>query len=163
MEGYWTDVVRAFSALSYLVKHADPDEMEVRLTNDPSIVRRQKYRKRLANFLGSVDLGGQCDIGRTLGMVLDNLQAQHNQDTALRAPFSRRKAVGTDIYVLTDGIWQDGGDWLHPIVTVLKSLEKSGTRKGDLGIQFIRFGHNPEGISRLEDLDDKLEKHGLTQ
>ena len=39
---------------------------------------------------------------------------------------------------------------------LVKSLEQNSTEREQFGIQFIRFGNDPEGKSRLDKLDSGL-------
>lgn len=162
MAEYSMDVRRAVEVLGHLVKRKDPDGMELRFTNDPSFKARSKNRRRLIACLGNVRFGGQCDISQTLGQILKGVETDNAKNIKKRLwGHKKKKKVGINIYVLTDGIWEDGDDWLPEIVDSLRRLIDGGLKKGELGIEFIQFGSDPTGTQRLRTLDDELQKHGV--
>jgi hypothetical protein len=162
MMPYWDEVKRTFEVLAYLVKDKDPDGIELRFTNSTKLHGRNKNRKPLMKMLNTAKLdGGQCVIGLTLGSILKDLSSESANDL-LTLPFRwRKKKYGVNIYVLTDGIWEDGEEWLEEIVEPIKKLVDKGMRKEQMGIQFIQFGGDAEGTRRFQILDDGLRQHGL--
>lgn len=58
-----------------------------------------------------------------------------------------------NIYILTDGIWADGGDAETPITQMVEDLKRLGFRRRQVGIQFISFGNDSNALRRLELLD----------
>lgn len=75
---------------------------------------------------------------------------------------------GLTILVLTDALWRanddnDIDDYLANFIKINKATRgwdgsppDDQCRRRPIGIQFIRFGHHPEAISRLQRLDDEL-------
>ncbi|KAF1953576.1 hypothetical protein CC80DRAFT_141675 [Byssothecium circinans] len=162
MKDHWNDVKRTFGALAYLVKGRDPDGIEIRFTNSPMLIGRKKNRGPLLKILNTVKPNSQCDIGLTLGKILKELSHESTRGFLGRPLRFRKKKFGVNIYVLTDGIWEAGDGWLDSIVAPIKKLVSKGMEKGQMGIQFIQFGDDPEGTRRLEILDDELGHHGVT-
>ncbi|PVI06060.1 hypothetical protein DM02DRAFT_34015 [Periconia macrospinosa] len=163
MQHHWPDVKSTFGALAYLVKSKDPDGIEIRFTSSPTTTARNRNRAPLLSKLNSIGLGGHCDIGLTLGKILRDLGPKGPKSLSSRLGLHKNEKYGVTIYVLTNGIWRDGDDWLDGIVKPIKNLVAQGTEKRQLGIQFIQFGQDPEGTKRLEILDDELRQHGVTE
>jgi hypothetical protein len=61
-----------------------------------------------------------------------------------------------NLYILTNGIWEDKSTGKIPIVNFAQKLMKLGMIKGQVGIQFISFGNNPAGLERMRVLDSEL-------
>lgn len=58
------------------------------------------------------------------------------------------------IYILTDGVWALRGDGPEtPIVEIISILSKGGYPREQLGIQFIGFGENREGLEQMQRID----------
>ncbi|OAG07882.1 uncharacterized protein CC84DRAFT_1173477 [Paraphaeosphaeria sporulosa] len=165
MKDHWPAALRVFSTLGYIVKRKDPDGMEIRTTMDTSFKKLSKHRKPLLNALSSVGLrlGGQCDIGRTLSAILRDLHHEEKKSPTWTGFRWRKEKWGVNIYILTDGIWEEGDEWLPAIVDSINKLIESGMRKGQLGIQFIQFGSDPVGTERLRMLDEDLDEYGVSQ
>lgn len=163
MKDHWKEAIRIFMALGYLVKGKDPDGMEIRSTMDTSFKRRSKDRGPLKKSLSVLRQEGQCDIGRTLGQILNDLHPENSTKTnRLSVPWARQK-WGVSIYVLTDGVWEPGDEWISRVIRPIKKLIASGMQKGNLGIQFIQFGSHTVGTERLQMLDDKLKEYGVEE
>lgn len=57
------------------------------------------------------------------------------------------------LYVLTDGIWQPNVDLVQEIQTLVEHLAEKKLTNKQVGIQFIRFGQNPQAIRKMKRLD----------
>jgi hypothetical protein len=71
---------------------------------------------------------------------------------------------GFNIYIFTDGIWSQGRDDLCGVQENIKVLVERLITAGKLkhvGIQFIRFGDDPEGKERLRRLDDEPQHYDI--
>jgi len=79
--------------------------------------------------------------------------------------FKPTKFKPTTLLVMTNGDWDDDWGEEHPacgsetpIKKAVNLLNRWKRPRFDLSIQFIRFGHHAQGISRLEHLDNFLLK-----
>ena len=61
------------------------------------------------------------------------------------------------LYVLTDGIWQPNVDLVREIQTMVEHLMDKKLTNMQVGIQFIRFGKNPQAIKKLKRLDSGVD------
>ncbi|KAK7191109.1 hypothetical protein PSPO01_02418 [Paraphaeosphaeria sporulosa] len=152
---------RTFAALAYLVKQRDPDGIEMRFCGSPAFVHRSRNRKALLSQLNKVTFSKQSHILPALQMILEETQAQEKKHRVLS--FRPKKKLGTNIYILTNGIGDEGEDWPNPVASMLKGLERSGLERGRVGIQFIKFGRGEEASRQLVSLDSKLPSDGLNQ
>jgi len=60
------------------------------------------------------------------------------------------------VYVLTDGAWSKGSDAKTPIESLVNTLVRLEKQRYQVGIQFIRFGNDPDGQRMLKYLDSGL-------
>jgi hypothetical protein len=61
-----------------------------------------------------------------------------------------------NIYVLTDGCWENACTGENQIRNLVDELVKLKLTKDQVGIQFIRFGNDQRGLERLSYLDSGL-------
>ncbi|KAH0539072.1 hypothetical protein FGG08_004370 [Glutinoglossum americanum] len=158
MQSHWRNVVALFKTLGYLVKQRDPDGMELCFTNSLK-EERSKDRKRLLELLGEVVPKGNTDISIRLGSILLKYEERLINQSAARPMFRARptgSAPPLSLYIFTDGVWQPECDVTFSIKKLVTKLEDLGSPPKQVGIQFIRFGDNPEGIKRLDYLDSEL-------
>lgn len=57
-----------------------------------------------------------------------------------------------NIYILTDGVWEPNSDVAGAILSLARTLLESDYPPRQVAIQFIRFGHDPEGAEKLDHL-----------
>jgi hypothetical protein len=163
MKKHWKDVERTFLTLAYLVKRMDPDGIEIRFTNARRSTKgRSKDRDALLALLRSVVPKGQSDIALSLGTrILRAYEPKPYKNTNKFSSLLRKGKWGVNIYVLTDGVWEEGDSWLDGLVEPIKYLLGKGMALNEMGIQFIQFGNDEEGTKRLKMLDEELRKHGV--
>lgn len=161
MKIHWKNVLRVFMTLAYLIKDKDPDGLEIRTTMDPSFKKRHKYRRPLHNALLSHRLGGQCNISHTLSQILRGLLEEDTKSTRRLNFLPRKPKHGTNIYIFTDGVWEEGDEGLKNIAESIERLVDRGMQRDQLGIQFIQFGSDRTGNSRLQTLDDDMKRFGV--
>jgi hypothetical protein len=152
--------------LAYLVKRKDPDGIEVHFTSNPSNKCRNKDRKPLLAHLNTIIPSGQWNIGCTLGQILSDYDWTFPPErkgllTWRGKTRKKMKKWGVNIYVFTDGVWEEGDGWLADIVESINKLLDGGVEPRRIGIQFIQFGNDQEGTQRLKLLDDGLREHGV--
>jgi len=162
MKPHWNKVKDTFNALAYLVKRADLDGIDLYFTNS-GYEAHSKDRKGLMKVFNTVKPEGKCIMKLALGKILESYRPEPMM-VQTRGLFSRKKKLkwGLSVYVLTDGVWNDGVDELcgvhEPIATLVKRLSKNGMMEHHVGIQFIRFGDDVTGKRRLNSLDNGLRR-----
>jgi hypothetical protein len=148
-----------FAILSYLTKDADPNGLEVYFTvSDGRATKARNTTPLLASIKTRSQLG-TTNISLGLSYILNDYRSRlHEQKRHRLFPRKVLKDVRPmSLYVLTDGIWEPPADASTPIRSLVKELQELGLQRTQVGIQFIRFGEDPEALERLQALDDKLD------
>ncbi len=107
---------------------------------------------------------GISDISILLNSIL--LRYKSKLHKAYGAGSERTSSARSDLkplslYVLTDGTWQPECDAEDPIKSLVQTLVALNVPdKKQVGIQFISFGRNPEGLARMETLDSNMKING---
>ena len=150
MKDHWGSVLRVFHALAYLVKKEDPDGIDMYLANTLS-GHHKRHTKELMETLQSVRPQGYCDMKEALGWLLEKFdhgpptsppaKPRHRSRWSLslpKSPATPSEKRGLSIYVLTDGVWQDGPGEVcgveEPIRLAVSKLEQRGMLDSRIGI-----------------------------
>ena len=159
MENHYVLLRDTVTALTYLLKGSDDDGIDLMFTQSQQRINSSKSTN-FANAISRQKFFGQSDMHA----VLSNIFQEHIEKfgTMIQPPrkfwFARPPSYPQrplTFYVLTDGKWIDG-DVGALIRRMVQQMMEKRYRKEHVAIQFIRFGHDPEGKARLEDLDDGL-------
>lgn len=160
------DVARLVRLLGYITKRYDKDGVDFRCMNDTGHrVKNCKKSEELVSVLGKVRFRGKSNFNAVIRDELESYQKRLFSGGHAQGETSRRKSWlqrSTDpfvrkitFYIFTDGVWLSN---LHYGQTAIKNaarkLKEEGYEKGQVGIQFIRFGDNEEGGQRLQHLDE---------
>jgi hypothetical protein len=158
MKDHRSKARRTLGSLAYLIKHLDPDGIDLYFTKS-SQTRCHNHRQELLTLFDSVKFEGHGGMETALGEILDKCSGSGLR-SFLKAKFkgSRR---GVNIYVLTDGVWGREDESLCGIPELVKTTVATMNSRVKLGIQFIQFGDHPVGTWRLQQLDDEWRKHGI--
>lgn len=162
---HWDKVVETVYALGYLVKSADPDGVELFLTSRPSKVKRGAPKEigSLVRFLREQSQQaqiGNCNMENSLSPILEHVKSGL-KNSKIPKLFQRSRR-GTNVYILTDAIWE-GGTRIQcgveePITGLVNTMRALGKTRTTVALQFIQFGDNEVGKQRLQYLDDTLGK-----
>lgn len=159
MHAYRDRVIELFDPLAYLVKEGDPDGIDLRFAVSPKRKHSEKSSE-LTDAVKSHKFEGKTDISVPLRSILSG----HCQELRARNPAAGSQSIRPiSIYVLTDGVWAGGQDAKSPIRETVKVLQEFDLSRKQVGIQFISFGKNKDGLARLAELDDleQLEDLGM--
>ena len=154
------EVCDLLGLLAYIVKRTDPDGIELRFTMSPE--RRAKARDTapLLRTLETAPFSGESNIRTQVGEIFQDYHAKLRDQNHTRSLFGRvrspRPIRRQNVYIFTDGVWQPNCDPTDLIQNLVKGLEQKSMNREQFGIQFIRFGNDPEGIKRLNHLDSGL-------
>lgn len=147
MRQYKDHVTTLLDPLSYIVKDGDPDGAEVHFTVS-SIKQQSKKSSVLTSQVAGHNFGGRTDISGRLGRILRQYRVELDGKRE-----ARQVMRPLSIYILTDGVWEGGKDAQPPIREIIAVLRKYGYERKQVGIQFISFGNDEEGLRRLDELD----------
>ena len=160
MKPHKGEVRDLFALLGYLVKSKDPDGIELFFTKSSERKDKAKNTGQLLRTLDTVSYFGKSNIRLQLGEILQDyhtkLRDQNPPISLLNFMRSRRRARRQTVYIFTDGVWQPECDLSEMIEKLVNSLEHNSMEREQFGIQFIRFGNDPEGKVRLDKLDSGL-------
>lgn len=139
-----------------MIKKHDKDGLDLYLTSSDER-RHDMNTSKLLKHLDAHRPAGQSDMSDRLGSILQDYRAKLDAKARPRKfwekPLEVRRLV---IYVFTDAIWQPICHVDQPIRTMVDYLDQHGLRNAQVGIQFIRFGADQQGIERLQYLDQGL-------
>ncbi len=155
MKEHWPQVKRVFGLLSYMVRDCDPNGLELSFTGSSKIFTSRSTR----TLMKEVDMmtpKGLPDMRSRFGSIIAKYQAKFGRKTLLSFFRESNHPRRLSLYVLTDAVWQPKIDLTTTIRSLVRSLEEHKLANKQIGIQFIRFGKDPKGIQRLEELDSGL-------
>lgn len=160
MRDHWKEVQELFGVLAYMVKDSDPDGIELYFTISLD-KHQEKHSTKLLEVIRKKKPKGSSDMKIRLGGILQEYQSKlrgQSTQTTIWKPLSRgpKPVRRLNVYVFTDGVWQPECDTEETIKFLVQTLVKLQVVREQVGIQFIRFGDNPEGIRRLNRLDSGL-------
>jgi hypothetical protein len=157
MRPYWSDMTALFSILAYMVKHSDPDGLDMCFTID-SKKYNSRHTTNLVNALDSKGAQGSSNITFTLDSILNEYKTRLRSQTAQRSALSwwKKEVRPLNLYILTDGVWQPKCDVFPAIKNLVDLLVELKLDEKQVGIQFISFGNDSDGLNRLERLDSGL-------
>lgn len=160
MRPHGKEVHDLFGLLGYIVKATDPDGIELHFTMSRDRKARARKTGQLLQILETVQYFGTSNIRIQLEDILQAYHTKLRDHKPTRSLFnwtrSPRPVRRQNVYILTDGVWQPGCDPTLMIKKLVDNLEQNSMEREQFGIQFIRFGNDPDGIDRLNQLDSGL-------
>lgn len=165
-----SEVADYVDVLGYMVKRLDKDGIDLYYFNSSERILGSKNSTKLVLSVRGHKFSGVSSPENSLVKTLDayskkikafasEISAEQSHGWKSHLPLSHFKApklpAPLSVYVLTDGVWQLGGDedLERTIRDLIKNLHAAKCTRKQIGIQFIRFGNNPAGIERLNALD----------
>lgn len=163
MKPFWPQLEELYADLILIVKKKklDPDGGQLQFITSNHTDERVKTRKLIEAVHQHKDkLKGPTDFARKIDNILSNYIDRLRKNRNL-PPIS--------IYVLTNGVWethqgtQSARDHqldavADAIARAVKALDQLSASRTKIGIQFIRFGNDKFGETRLDYLDKRLQR-----
>jgi len=167
MRPYWGKVIELLDVLAYIVKQSDPDGPELYFTISNSYKRSRKSSdlvQQAKENCPPAERNGFSDIYTPLEGILSKYKDKmddhqsHQQPTSFlsRLAGPSKELRKLSLYIFTDAAWQPKSDAEGPIQSLVNKLMALDKAKDQVGIQFIRFGYDREGIEHLSRLDSGL-------
>lgn len=156
---------RVVSLLGYILKDSDDDGLDVYFTQSTQKAHSSKSTE-LSIAVSQAPFQGICDMRTRLSQILQEHIAKFGTTTTPSKPWYKRKSRSPEsqrplsFYILTDGIWQPRSEVGPVIKNLVDSMKAHKLPKDHVGIQFIRFGDDPQAKARLEQLDYGLGLQG---
>jgi tetratricopeptide (TPR) repeat protein len=159
MSKYWKEVADVLGILAYIVAQNDSDGVDACFSGSELQVHGNNS-SQLISTLKRVVPSGEPDIAQRLNQML-------HRDFSQRATSRRFLPGGSrplSLIILTDGNWRKA-ETQKAIVEPIKALvEKLTSSQGDgkqVGIQFVAFGNDSEGLHKLKSIDESLSRMPL--
>lgn len=156
MGHYWVGldgVIETFKALGYLVKRCSPHKLgAVFATSERSL--ENKHRTPILKTLKDSNFTQQCNMSYCLSKILDIPK--------FKKRLVDKKTTGLNLYIFTAGLWLEvpgsskfcGVD--DTIMELFNEMSKNNVDSSTISIRFIRFGNDPVGSKRLDQLIDRF-------
>ncbi|KAH7254686.1 hypothetical protein B0J15DRAFT_494753 [Fusarium solani] len=149
MESHVEHVAKTARVISYFTKVADTDAMDLFFTSDSTIPRKVSTSTAVEVAIRRMKFYyGKCDMAD----CLDNIMTALLRD-------GKGYIKPTSIYVYTDANWKEDNDVESVIRDSIRRLAFANQRPSTLMFQFIQFGDDSNGKSRLQHLDDTCKEH----
>ena len=150
MQDQWSDVMRVFEALSYVVKGMSPNGTELFFTVSYDTFRR-KDTSELCGYLRKKKLAGETNISYRLNLQLQSYRAKVASSWCGK-PKKSKKVRPISFYILTNGNWSAGADPKVVIKDIADFFIWADLKNGQVAIQFISFAQNATAVQRINDL-----------
>lgn len=152
MAFHWDKVRDLFEVLSYMLKSKDPNGLDLMFTVSDGQIYNSSRTTPLCDIVASKHPHGLSNIASGLNKILYS----YSQSFGSQGGYSSEMVRPLNVYILTDGVWQPQCDAKPPIQFIVKKLEEHMSPEDQIGLQFISFGDNREGLLRLQYLDSGL-------
>jgi hypothetical protein len=149
---HWDSMVNMLSLLSFILEGDDPDGAELHFTNSDER-RTSPISDNLVATAKQVVPRGRTDISPRLTRIFKDYERRLRENKDIR-PLS--------VYVLTDGVWARSEESpAIPLLALVQALKDTGKTRRQVGVQFVSFGSDEEGLERMQQLDDMNKSFGL--
>jgi hypothetical protein len=169
MAQYWSHATFAIEILAWRALGYDDDGMELYFTDESTGVRvKQSKDQSVKDFTRAMKQAypKHFQLYKSCGIVeaLQKIMTEYNNQQ--KFPDSKKKKK--TVIVLTDGVWYGLKNPFEVEFIIKKQLRQLQSSGGDgivsarpFTMEFIRFGHDLQGMERLRRLDDDLMNDGL--
>lgn len=160
MAPYWDEVVECAGLLAFCTQRYDNngidlsfvfDDKKMNARKDKQITKLVQKKRPRKVPTGSTHEHQRANIHAVLGQVVDDYQQELGKQRSGAYPQETKKLV---VFVLTNGLWSTHSDAKEPLTRLVQTLSAWKKPSNQVGVQFIRFGDDPDGRQRLEKLDD---------
>jgi hypothetical protein len=150
---YWDDMTELLSIITYMIKSFDEDGLDLYFANSnvkykvdtsKKIVGIVEKRKRDKDF-------GLTDMTFRLERILDEYARKLQLERWKNNP-----PRGLNVYIFTDARWTQFCDIVPAIDKMVETLVALKLPEKQVGLQFISFGDDEEGLKRLKLVDNYL-------
>lgn len=160
MHQHWQAVLDLLDVVAYRLKNADPDGLELFFSMSEGGVKKKHTKQcleavtwkrpnprpeRISNIALRLD--------SILGDYEKQLRKQPSKMPNLFAKSKHNELRKMNLYIFTDGKWQPDSEPDAPIRSLVKTLVELNKPAGQVGIQLIQFGNDPDGSAKLRWLD----------
>ncbi|KAL8894183.1 MAG: hypothetical protein Q9192_004544, partial [Flavoplaca navasiana] len=153
-------VEEVLELLATLTQPYDPDGLDLYFSTE-STKLRPNHPEKFLRYLRERPARGRPDFRQRFAKIIEDYQSrfgQRNSWARLRHPSSTpsKGPRPLSLYVLTNGVWDPKCTLITEVKSLVALLQEHRYPNKYVGIQFIRFGNDPEGKKRLKTLDARL-------
>ncbi|KAG4434108.1 hypothetical protein IFR05_010417 [Cadophora sp. M221] len=155
MVRHWTNVTKVIEGLSYILKVADNDGLDLYFTISEQSAIKEKHTSTLVRLVErhkQTDRAASTEINFRLNQILEKYKAKLDSNPW----WPKKPPKPLSLYILTNGVWEAECKPEIPIKNVVQKLQDLRKDREQIGIQFISFGNDTIGMERLRHLDDDL-------
>jgi hypothetical protein len=147
------------SIIAYMIKPFDNDGLDLYFA-DSTAKQNGATSSKLVQFVAERT---REDFGLT-NMSFRLEQIQHEYTSKIRSDSEKGKSTrGLNVYIFTDARWLPSCDIVPAIDKMVGTLVANKLPEHHIGLQFVSFGNDVEGLKRLQLVDNYLvsRPHGL--
>lgn len=138
---------------AYMIKAHDKDSLDLYFATSAD-KRNEKTSSKLVRIVekrrGSGDLG-YTEMSVRLEQVLGDYTSKIQREAKMAV-----RTRGLNVYIFTDAVWTPLCDIVPSIDRMVKTLTTYQLPEKQVGLQFISFGNNLDGLARLRLVDNFL-------
>ncbi|KAI0080872.1 hypothetical protein K474DRAFT_1657379 [Panus rudis PR-1116 ss-1] len=151
----WTEARNALAQLAEVASKYDDNGIDIHFLNSKLQGLNMTSTEAVERLFNSVQPNGITEIGkcleRLMNIYLDELESEEKARVHASEELPTKPL---NIIVITDGISSDTVS--DVIVGAAKRLDAKHFPLGQLGVQFVQIGDDPEATTFLGELDDEL-------
>ena len=145
--------------IAYIVKRFDPNGVDLRFMHSKDKLDNRKDTSKIVQSIIGNPFKGMTNLSHCLEKLLqdyvdkiDNWLNGRSDPRRLFRAAERPRPIS--FYFFTNGVWL-GGDHFgqDAIVRLVEKLQSAKMGRSQVGIQFISFGEDSDGLRRLAELD----------
>ncbi|KAI2605497.1 kinase-like domain-containing protein [Hypoxylon fragiforme] len=153
-----TDCEKTFTALSYIAKRIDDNEIDLFFTSHPSKMYHNRKTSRLLTDVQEhyhYSDSGPSMMEDSMSQAINYIDKQFSN---IIFKLNLKPPPRITLFVLTDGKWGDAEGTVpgieEEIKRLIKTVQSNNLGRTSVAIQFIRFGDDYKAMERLSQLDD---------
>ena len=156
MDRYKDELIYLLRILMYMVKKKDPNGVELYFLSTQK-GSTFKETKRMCDAVKKHKFVAPTSLEIRLGEYF-HPYSEKIQKLGMSEQFRKRI-----VYVMTDGVLESGADTdgHEAIKGIVNAIARAGMLKHQVGVQFISFGNDFRGLTRLRRLDRLKREYGL--
>jgi hypothetical protein len=158
MNQHWSEVCKLGKLLMYIVKEMDPDGVDLYFLKSRESIRI-KNSTQMEKQINKHKPNGMTSLNR----LDEDLVAYRQKIDQYGKSYNMDRPRPRNIYIFTDGALEIGEEkqGQSAIKMLVDSIQGAKLLRGQVGVQFISFGDNVEGIEKLQRLDRLNQEENL--
>ena len=162
MAEHWHEVKELARLLTYIVKKTDDDGVELYFLSSQKC-DKCKDASAIERAIRDHTPSAHTNLDSRLNQDLSSYGKELERPSRSSTLFRHKELKKRSIYVFTDGILATGDptQGQQAIKLIVEKVLGAGLLRGQVGIQLISFGNDPDGLAKLQNLDRLNQDLGL--